>query len=120
MSASSIAGGGAYSPYVVSVVDVVRMMENFHTAAYQYIPALALPKHDELNLKLNNPPPFINRRRSWSLVCQQLKPRSFPRCALWNRSRSCACNALDWRFQWRALPWCFQPATCTMSFRTFR
>ncbi|MFZ0998348.1 MAG: hypothetical protein WAO17_09135, partial [Candidatus Sulfotelmatobacter sp.] len=58
MSSSSIAGGGAYSPYVGSVVDVVRMMENFRTAAYQYIPTLAVPKHDELNLKLNNPPSF--------------------------------------------------------------
>ncbi len=58
VSATSIAGGGVYSPYVGSVVDVVHMMENFHTAAYQYIPALALPKHDELNLKLNNPPSF--------------------------------------------------------------
>lgn len=58
LSTSRMAGGGAYSPYVGSVVDVLRMMENFHTAAYQYIPALALPKHDELDLKLNNPPSF--------------------------------------------------------------
>jgi hypothetical protein len=58
ISATGFAGGGAYSPYVGAVVDVARMMENFHTAAYQYIPALALPKHDELNLKLNNPPSF--------------------------------------------------------------
>ncbi|MGA9981421.1 MAG: hypothetical protein WBQ08_22565 [Candidatus Sulfotelmatobacter sp.] len=58
MSTSTIAGGGAYSPYVGSVIDVVRMMENFHTAAYQYIPALALPKRDALDLKLNNPPSF--------------------------------------------------------------
>ena len=58
MSTTTMAGGGAYSPYVGSVIDVVRMMENFHTAAYQYIPALALPKHDELDLKLNNPPSF--------------------------------------------------------------
>ncbi len=55
---TSIAGGGVYSPYVGAVVDVARMLENFHTAAYQYIPALALPQHDELNLKLNNPPSF--------------------------------------------------------------
>jgi hypothetical protein len=34
------------------------MMDNLRTAAYQYIPALALPKHDELNLKLNTPPSF--------------------------------------------------------------
>jgi hypothetical protein len=58
ISATKFAGGGAYSPYVGAIVDVARMMENFHTAAYQYIPALALPKHDELNLKLNNPPSF--------------------------------------------------------------
>jgi hypothetical protein len=58
ISSTRMAGGGAYSPYVGAVVDVARMLDNFHTAAYQYIPALALPKHDELNLKLNNPPSF--------------------------------------------------------------
>ena len=58
ISSTKFAGGGAYSPYVGAVVDVARMMENVHTAQYQYIPALALPKHDELNLKLNNPPSF--------------------------------------------------------------
>ena len=34
------------------------MMESFHTPEYRYIPALALPHVDELNLKLNNPPSF--------------------------------------------------------------
>src|ERR1700676_2402125 len=58
ISATKFAGGGAYSPYVGAIVDVARMMENFRTAGYQYIPALALPKQDELNLKLNNPPSF--------------------------------------------------------------
>ena len=58
ISATKFAGGGAYSPYVGAIVDVARMLENFHTAGYQYIPALALPKRDELNLKLNNPPSF--------------------------------------------------------------
>jgi len=58
ISATKFAGGGAYSPYVGAIVDVARMMENFHTAGYRYIPALALPQKDELNLKLNNPPSF--------------------------------------------------------------
>ena len=58
LSVTRIAGGGMYSPYVGAVVDVARMMESFHTAQYQYIPALALPKDAELNLKLNNPPSF--------------------------------------------------------------
>lgn len=58
MSTSQIAGGGAYSPYVGAVIDLARLAESFHTAQYQYIPALALPKHDDLNLKLNNAPSF--------------------------------------------------------------
>lgn len=55
---SPMAGGGAYSPYVGAIVDVARIMSNLHTAAYQYIPALALPKKDSLDLRLNNPPSF--------------------------------------------------------------
>ena len=50
--------GSAYDPYVGAVVDVVRILGSAHTAKYQYIPALALPEGESLNLKLNNPPSF--------------------------------------------------------------
>jgi hypothetical protein len=58
LSTTRLAGGGAYSPYVGVVVDLAKMMESFRTPQYRYIPALALPYQDELNLKLNNPPSF--------------------------------------------------------------
>jgi hypothetical protein len=58
LSTTRLAGGGAYSPYVGAVVDLAKMMESFHTPEYRYIPALALPHVDQLNLKLNNPPSF--------------------------------------------------------------
>jgi hypothetical protein len=58
LSTTRIAGGGVYSPYVGAVVDLARMMESFRTAQYQYIPALALPKQDGVDLKLNNVPSF--------------------------------------------------------------
>ncbi len=58
LSATSLAGGGFYSPYVGAVVDLARLMSSLHTAEYQYIPALALPQGDQLNLRLNNPPSF--------------------------------------------------------------
>ena len=58
LSTTRLAGGGAYSPYVGAVVDLAKMMESFRTPQYRYIPALALPYLDELNLKLNNPPSF--------------------------------------------------------------
>ena len=60
LSATSMAGGGFYSPYVGAVVDLARLLENLHTASYQYIPALAVPKGSRLNLRLNNPPSFRN------------------------------------------------------------
>ncbi len=60
ISATRQAGGGYYSAYVGAVVDLVRILGTTHTAQYQYIPALALPKQNELNLKLNNPPSFRN------------------------------------------------------------
>jgi hypothetical protein len=58
VSATSIAGGGFYSAYVGAVVDLARVLGNMHTASYVYIPALALPKGEQMNLKLNNPPSF--------------------------------------------------------------
>jgi hypothetical protein len=60
ISATPTARGGYYSPYVGAVVDVARILSTAHTAQYQYIPALALPKDNELNLRLNNPPSFRN------------------------------------------------------------
>jgi hypothetical protein len=53
-----LAGGGFYSAYVGAVVDLARVMGNLRSASYQYIPALAVPKQEQMNLKLNNPPSF--------------------------------------------------------------
>jgi hypothetical protein len=58
VSATSLAGGGYYSAYVGAIVDLARILNNIHTAEFQYIPALALPKQQQLNLRLNNPPSF--------------------------------------------------------------
>jgi hypothetical protein len=60
ISSTPQARGGYYSPYIGAVVDVARILGTAHTAQYQYIPALALPEKDELNLRLNNPPSFRN------------------------------------------------------------
>ena len=60
ISSTPTARSGFYSPYIGAVVDVVRILGTTHTAQYQYIPALALPKQDQLNLRLNNPPSFRN------------------------------------------------------------
>ncbi len=58
VSVTPVAGGGMYSAYVGAIVDVARIMSNFRTAIYQYIPALALPQAEDLKLHLNTPPSF--------------------------------------------------------------
>jgi hypothetical protein len=76
ISSTPTARGGYYSPYVGAVVDVVRILGTAHSAQFQYIPALALPKQDELNLRLNNPPSFRNPK---SVIVIGLPPvRPFP------------------------------------------
>ena len=49
-----------YSAYVGAIVDLVRLMGSLHTAQYQYIPAIAFPQAEALNLRLNTPPSFHN------------------------------------------------------------
>jgi hypothetical protein len=49
---------GYYSPYIASVLDIARIMDSFTTAQYQYIPALATLRDDQLRLTLNTPPSF--------------------------------------------------------------
>jgi hypothetical protein len=51
---------GYYSPYVASIMDIARIMDSFHTAEYQYIPALAIHHDNGLDLKLNTAPSFHN------------------------------------------------------------
>jgi hypothetical protein len=58
MSYTQQAGGGYYSVYVGTVLDMVKILDSFHTAEFQYLPALTIPKGDTLALKLNNPPSF--------------------------------------------------------------
>ena len=60
LSSSPAAGFGYYSPYVASVVDIARIMDSFHTAQYQYIPALSTEQDNQLSLELNTPPSFHN------------------------------------------------------------
>src|SRR3546814_3993212 len=53
-------GYGVYSPYIASVLDIVRIFDSFSTAQYQYIPALSSHRGNKLALTLNTPPSFYN------------------------------------------------------------
>ena len=41
---------GYYSPYIASVLDIARILDSFHVAQYQYIPALGSPQGDRTAL----------------------------------------------------------------------
>jgi hypothetical protein len=71
ISYSRIGGGGMYSPYIGAIVDMAKILSSLHTAHFQYIPALALPTRDTLNLRLNEPPSFRDPR---SVVVVALPP----------------------------------------------
>jgi len=71
LSYSPMAGGGTYSPYVGAIVDTARILASLHTAHFQYIPALAMPTKDTLNLRLNVPPSFRDPK---SVVVVALPP----------------------------------------------
>src|ERR1039457_2418575 len=71
ISFSSVARGGAYSPYVGAIVDTARIFSSLHTAHFQYIPALALPTDETLNLRLHMPPSFRDPK---SVVVVALPP----------------------------------------------
>jgi hypothetical protein len=51
---------GYYSPYIASILDIARIFDSFHVAQYQYIPALASQRGDQLALTLNAAPSFHN------------------------------------------------------------
>jgi hypothetical protein len=71
LSYSTLAGAGTFSPYVGAILDTARILSSLHTAHFQYIPALALPTKDTLNLRLNVPPSFRDPK---SVVVVALPP----------------------------------------------
>jgi hypothetical protein len=71
LSYSTMGGGGMYSPYIGAIVDTAKILASLHTAHFQYIPALALPNKDTMNLRLNVPPSFRDPK---SVVVVALPP----------------------------------------------
>lgn len=71
LSYSAVGGGGVYSPYIGAIIDTAKILSSLRTAHFQYIPALALPSKDTLNLRLNMPPSFRNPK---SVVVMALPP----------------------------------------------
>ncbi len=69
---------GYYSPYIASVLDIVRIMGSLHTAQYQYIPALAAQYGDQLSLTLNTPPSFHNPRSVLVTALPAVEPAQLP------------------------------------------
>lgn len=78
VSTTPVAGAGYFSPYVGSVMDLARLLGNLHNAEYQYIPALALPRQDQLNLKLNSPPSFRNPKSVIVVGLPAVEAAQFP------------------------------------------
>ncbi|HZB87494.1 MAG TPA: hypothetical protein VE291_02445 [Terracidiphilus sp.] len=78
ISFSSVAGGGTFSPYVGAIVDTARILASLHTAHYQYLPALALPTEDTLNLKLSVPPSFRDPKSVVIVALPPIGPVVFP------------------------------------------
>ncbi len=77
-SYTGLAGAGVYSAYVGAIVDLVRIMSNLHTAQYQYIPAIAFPQGEALNLRLNTPPSFHNPKSVLVIGLPSIQPAQKP------------------------------------------
>ncbi len=62
LQAGSTAGmaSGLYDPYISAAFDIARILASFHSAQYQYIPALSDADGTDMNLWLNAPPSFHN------------------------------------------------------------
>ncbi len=78
LSYSPLGGAGAFSPYVGAIVDTARILASLHTAHFQYIPALALPTADTLNLRLNVPPSFRDPKSVVVVALPPIEPAKPP------------------------------------------
>lgn len=78
LSYSNMGGSGMYSPYVGAIVDTVKILSSLHTARFQYIPALALPTRDTLNLRLSVPPSFRDPKSVVVIALPPVAPAKMP------------------------------------------
>jgi hypothetical protein len=78
LSYSTIGGAGVYSPYIGAIVDTARILASLHTAHFQYIPALALPTEDTLNLRLSVPPSFRDPKSVVVVALPPVAPAKMP------------------------------------------
>jgi hypothetical protein len=78
LSYSSLGGAGQFSPYVGAIVDTAKILASLHTAHFQYIPALALPTNDTLNLRLNLPPSFRDPKSVVVIALPPVGPAKAP------------------------------------------
>jgi hypothetical protein len=78
LSATPRAGGGYFSPYVASVLDIAHIMDSFHTAQYQYIPALGAETGASLALLLNAPPSFQDPKSVLVVAFPAIEPAQPP------------------------------------------
>src|SRR6202042_1351190 len=71
-------GYGFYSPYIASVLDIAKILDSFRTAQYQYIPALATLKGNDLQLTLNAAPSFHNPKSVLVIALPAIEPAQLP------------------------------------------
>ena len=71
-------GYGYYSPYISSVLDIAKILDSFRTAQYQYIPALATLKGNDLQLTLNAAPSFHNPKSVLVVALPAIEPAQLP------------------------------------------
>jgi hypothetical protein len=69
---------GYYGPYIGSIMDIARLFDSFHTAQYQYIPALATAHARQLSLALNAPPSFQDPKSVLVLALPAIAHAQFP------------------------------------------
>jgi hypothetical protein len=71
-------GYGYYSPYISSILDIAKILDSFRTAQYQYIPALATLKGNDLQLTLNAAPSFHDPKSVLVIALPAIEPAQLP------------------------------------------
>src|SRR5580698_7620788 len=71
-------GYGYYSPYIASVLDIAKILDSFRTAQYQYIPALATLRGNDLELTLNAAPSFHDPKSVLVVALPAIEPAQLP------------------------------------------
>ena len=112
-SSTPLLRSGYYGPFIGSIFDIAKILDSFHTAQYQYFPALTSTHGRRLALTLNAPPSFHDPKSVLVVALPAIEGPQLPPLHAVNPEETLCARRDRWSSRLRGLHWFFPRSTRT-------